>query len=74
MLNLRTRIKNLQESTSSLEAKTICKEILENFINLPENQILEALTDKLRSIGDSDKHVQKFLNVSEKRGLLFVNK
>ena len=45
MLNLRKRIKDLQEKTSSLEAQSACKEILENFINLPENQISSALVE-----------------------------
>jgi hypothetical protein len=66
MLNLRKRIKNLQESTTSLEAKEACKEILENFINLPDTQISVALVEKLKNVGDSDKHVNKFIQVSEK--------
>lgn len=66
MLNLRTRIKDLQEKTSSLEAKEACKEILENFINLPETQISEALIAKLKSVADTDKHVNKFIQVAEK--------
>ena len=66
MLNLRTRIKDLQEKTSSLEAKEACKEILENFINLPETQISEALITKLKSVADADKHVNKFIQVAEK--------
>ena len=66
MLNLRKRIKDLQEKTSSLEAQSACKEILENFINLPENQISSALVEKLKTVGDSDKHVDKFIHVSEK--------
>jgi len=66
MLNLRKRIKNLQESTASLEAKEACKEILENFINLPDTQISVALVEKLKNVGDSDKHVNKFIQVSEK--------
>ena len=61
MLNLRTRIKNLQENTSSLEAKAVCKEILENFVNLPENQLSVALAEKLKTVGDSDKHVARFI-------------
>jgi hypothetical protein len=66
MLNLRKRIKNLQESTSSLEAKAVCNEILENFINLPDTQISVALVEKLKSVGDADKHVNKFIQVAEK--------
>lgn len=66
MLNLRKRIKDLQESTSSLEAKEACKEILENFINLPDTQISVALVEKLKSVGDADKHVNKFIQVAEK--------
>ena len=66
MLNLRKRIKNLQENTTSLEAKEACKEILENFINLPDTQISVALVEKLKNVGDSDKHVNKFIQVSEK--------
>lgn len=66
MLNLRTRIKNLQENTSSLEAKAVCKEILENFVNLPETQLSAALVEKLKSVGDSDKHVAKFIQATDK--------
>ncbi len=66
MLNLRTRIKNLQENTSSLEAKEVCKELLENFVNLPESQISTALVEKLKTIGDADKHVNKFIQAAEK--------
>jgi hypothetical protein len=66
MLNLRTRIKNLQENTSSLEAKAVCKEILENFVNLPESQLSSALVEKLKSVGDSDKHVARFVQATEK--------
>lgn len=66
MLNLRTRIKNLQENTSSLEAQDVCKELLENFVNLPESQISTALVEKLKSIGDADKHVAKFIQATEK--------
>jgi len=66
MLNLRARIKSLQENTSSLEAKALCKEILENFVNLPESQISTAIVEKLKTIGDADKHVAKFLNATEK--------
>jgi hypothetical protein len=66
MLNLRTRIKNLQENTSSLEAKDVCKELLENFVNLPESQISTALVEKLKSIGDADKHVARFIQATEK--------
>lgn len=66
MLNLRKRIKNLQENTSSLEAKSICKEILENFVNLPESQISATLAEKLKSVEDSDKHVERFVKVAEK--------
>jgi hypothetical protein len=66
MLNLRKRIKDLQEKTSSLEAQGACKEILENYINLPENQISTSLVEKLKSIGDSDKHVDNFIRITEK--------
>jgi hypothetical protein len=66
MLNLRKRIKDLQENTSSLEAKAVCKEVLENFVNLPESQITSVIVEKLKTIGDSDKHVAKFVHVAEK--------
>jgi hypothetical protein len=66
MLNLRKRIKDLQEMTSSLEAKEVCKEVIENYINLPESQIASALTEKLKSIEDADKHVAKFIQVTER--------
>ena len=66
MLNLRKRIKELQDTTSSAEAKSICKEVLENYINLPESQIGSTLVEKLKSIEDADKSVAKFIQVSEK--------
>jgi len=66
MLNLRKRIKDLQENTSSLEAKTVCKEVLENFVNLPESQIVSAIVEKLKNINDGDKHVAKFVQATEK--------
>jgi len=66
MLNLRKRIKELQESTSSIEAKSICKEVLENFVNIPESQISDAISEKLKTVEDGDKHVEKFLRVTEK--------
>lgn len=66
MLNLRKRIKELVEKTSSLEAKTVCKEVLENFVNIPENQLSEAIVEKLRTISDTDKHVTNFLHVADK--------
>lgn len=60
------RIKSLQEKTASLEAKDICKEILENFVNLPDVQIATVLVEKLKTVGDSDKHVTKFIQAVEK--------
>ena len=66
MLNLRKRIKELQDNTVSSEAKGVCKEVLESFVNVPESQIEKAITDKLRTVETADKHVKKFIQVSEK--------
>lgn len=66
MLNLRKRVKELQEKTSSLETKQVCKEVMENFINIPENQLASSLVEKLSNIKDADKYVEKFLTVTQK--------
>ncbi len=66
MLNLHKRIKDLQEKTASLEAKNACKEILENFVNVGENQLSTFLVEKLRKVEDADKHVEKFIKISDK--------
>lgn len=66
MLNLRKRIKELQEKTSSLETKQVCKEVLENFVNIPDNQLALSLVEKLNKIEDADKHVEKFVNMTQK--------
>lgn len=66
MLNLKKRIKALQENTSSLEVKEICKEIVENFVDVPENQLASSLVEKLQKIEDSDKYVQKFIEVTNR--------
>ena len=66
MLNLRKRIKELQEKTSSVETKQICKEITENFVNVPDSQLASTLVEKLQKIEDADKHVERFVNISQK--------
>jgi hypothetical protein len=66
MLSLRKRIKELQEKTSSVEAKSACKEALESFVNVPDSQLAEAIVNRLRNAEDSDKHVAKFIGVYEK--------
>ena len=66
MLNLRKRIKELQEKTSSLETKQVCKEVLENFVNIPDNQLASSLVEKLSKIEDTDKHVDKFISMTKK--------
>lgn len=66
MFNLRKRIKELQENTASLEAKSICKELLENFSNLPDSQISAVMVEKMKAVSDADKHVRKFVQVVEK--------
>lgn len=66
MLNLRKRITELQEKTSSLQTKEVCKEVMENFVNIPENQLASSLVEKLSNISDADKHVEKFLTVTKK--------
>ena len=66
MLNLRKKIKELQENTSSLEAKQVCKEIMENFVNITDSQLSASLVEKLSKIDDADKHVKKFITITEK--------
>ena len=66
MLNFRKRIKNLSEKTSSVEAKDLCKEVMENFVNVPEAQMSSALLEKFKSLKDADKAVKKFVQETEK--------
>lgn len=66
MLNLRKRIKELQEKTASIEAREACREVLENFVNLTEPQISTSLVERLKTVKDSDKAVKKFIQVAEK--------
>jgi hypothetical protein len=66
MLNLKKRIKFLQENTSSIEAKEVCKEVSENFLNISDAQLSEVLLEKLEKIEDSDKYVEKFIMVTKK--------
>jgi hypothetical protein len=66
MLNLRKRIKDLQEKTASLEAKAVCVEIVENFVNVGDDQLSSFLVEKLRKVEDADKHVEKFIRISDK--------
>jgi hypothetical protein len=66
MLNLKKKIKELHESTSSLEAKSICKEFLENFSNLSDSQISPVIVEQLKNIADSDNQVAKFVQIAEK--------
>ncbi len=66
MLNLKKKVKELQENTASLEARAVCKEFLENFANLTDSQIASTLVEKLKTVEDSDKHVAKFIQVAEK--------
>lgn len=66
MLNLKKRIKHLQENTVSIEAKAVCKEITENFVNISDTQLSSILVEKLGQIEDADKHVEKFILVSNK--------
>lgn len=70
MLNFRKRVTSLLENTSSLEAKNVCKELLEAFHNIPEYELSEAIVNKLKTISDSDKHVNKFIKVSEKLNIV----
>lgn len=65
-MTLKKRIRKLQENTSSLEAKEICKEILENFIDITDEQMTSAIVEKLKTINDADKHVSNFLRIMEK--------
>lgn len=66
MLSLRKRIKELQEKTSSIEAKSICKEVLENYTNISDAQIVSAIVEKLKGVEDADKQVSKFIQIVEK--------
>ena len=66
MLNLNKKIKELQESTSSLEAKSICKEFLENFSNLTDSQVSTAIVEKMKTITDGDKAVKRFISMAER--------
>lgn len=66
MLNIKKRIKQLQENTASLETKQICSEIIDNFTTVPEAQLSSALVEKLKTVSDSDKHVSKFIGTMEK--------
>lgn len=66
MLSLRKRIKELQEKTSSMEAKSICKELLENHVNVSESHLATAIAERLKNVEDSDKHVNKFVHLVEK--------
>jgi hypothetical protein len=66
MLNLNKKIKELQESTSSLEAKSICKEFLENFSNLTDSQVSTAIVEKIKTVNDADKAVKRFVSIAEK--------
>lgn len=66
MLNIRKRISDLLESTSSIEAKLVCKEVLEAFSSAPESHISESLSERLKTVSDSDKHVEKFIAVTSK--------
>ncbi len=64
--NFKKKIKELQEKTSSIEAKNICKELLENFVNVSDSQITTVIVEKLKHVSDSDKHVEKFVKLCEK--------
>lgn len=66
MFSLRKRIKELQENTTSIEARNICKELLENFSNLPDSQIFDLIIEKMKKIEDGDKHVKRFVSILEK--------
>ena len=66
MINLSKRVNKLLEKTSSLECKNVCKEILEMYQNVPEEQLTQALVEKLKDIKDSDKHVASFVQSTEK--------
>jgi|LakMenEpi03Aug12_release.lakeMendotaPanAssembly.Ray.scaffolds.fasta_scaffold16082_5 hypothetical protein len=66
MLNLTKRVNKLLERTSSLECKNVCKEILETYTSIPEEQLAVAIVEKLKGIQDADKHVKGFVQTSEK--------
>ena len=67
MLNLTKRINKLLEKTSSLECKNACKEIVEMFHSVPEEQLTASLVEKLNGIADADKHVKAFVKSATKR-------
>lgn len=67
MINLTKRVNKLLERTSSLECKNVCKEVLEmNNTNVPEEQLTQALVEKLKNITDGDKFVDSFVLSTEK--------
>jgi hypothetical protein len=66
MLNLNKRVSKLLEKTSSVECKQVCKDTLGMYQSVPENQLTDALVEKLKNINDSDNHVKNFVNTSEK--------
>jgi hypothetical protein len=66
MLNLNRRVNNLLEKTTSLECKNVCKEIIETYSSIPEEQIAASIIEKLKTIKDADKHVNGFIQISEK--------
>jgi hypothetical protein len=66
MLSFRKRVSQLLERTSSIECKQVCKETVDMFQSVPEDQISSALVEKLKGINDSDTHVARFVNTAEK--------
>jgi len=66
MLNLTKRVNKLLERTTSLECKNVCKEVLEMYNNVPEDQLSQALVEKLKDIKDADKFVSSFIQSTEK--------
>jgi hypothetical protein len=66
MLNLTKRVSKLLEKTSSLETKKVCKEVLEMYTSVSEEQLSQALVEKLKGVKDSDSYVNAFVETSEK--------